>query len=380
MGRGALGRRCLGLLSKAHRRLMSILPTGSSAKSGPQMPRKIRILNPLDQSDEALQGGVVAIGNFDGVHRGHQVVLDQAKAYAETASLPVLAVTFEPHPRQFFQPETPLFRLTSAADKALLLNATGLSAILQIPFTAEFSKLSAEAFITDVLVDRLNVAHVVVGFDFHFGAKRIGSPAFLRDAGARRGFGVTIVDGHGDESGRFYASSQIRHHLTAGNLADAATALGHRWFVTGEICHGEKRGRELGYPTANMALDPACGLKHGIYTVQMVVDGVIRDGVASFGRRPTFDNGAPLLETFLFDFSDDLYGKRVAILFEAFQRPELKFDSVEALIAQMDQDSREARKTLGQRREQGPISALDQKLIDLLMEAPLTDWGKNDEP
>lgn len=342
---------------------MSANKAGPSASTG---VRKIRVENPLVHSDETFRGGVVAIGNFDGVHRGHQVVLDQAKALAEVSSAPVLAMTFEPHPRHVFQPQKPFFRLTSAADKALLLTASGISAVLQIPFTTDFSKLSAEAFIQDVLVKRLNVAHVVVGFDFHFGAGRTGSPDYLQEAGARLGFGVTIVEGHGDETGSLYASSQIRRHLGGGNLAEAQAALGYRWFVTGKVVHGEKRGRELGYPTANMALDPACGLKHGIYAVQMLVDGVIRDGVASFGRRPTFDNGAPLLETYLFDFDGDLYGKHVAIFFAAFQRPELAFDSVEALIAQMDQDSLTARQILADPGSNSAPTALEQNLIALL--------------
>lgn len=327
----------------------------------------LKIANPLDLSAGALsqqqvQQGVVAIGNFDGVHLGHQVVLDHAKAIAAEKGLAVFAMTFEPHPRTVFSPDTPIFRLTPASEKALVLSACGMSGVLQTPFTKTFSSLTAEDFIQEVLIKQLQVAHVVVGFDFHFGAKRVGSPDYLKDAGRRLGFDVTIVDGHGDEAGSLYSSSDIRHHLASGQIDKANAALGYRWFVTGEIRHGEKRGRELNYPTANMALSEDCGLKHGIYAVRMVVDGEVHKGVASFGRRPTFDNGAPLLETYVFDFSGDLYGKTVSVVFEAFQRPELRFDGIEALIAQMDKDSEEARTRLQHPR----LTKLDERLADLL--------------
>lgn len=320
---------------------------------------RFRHADGLDAVTPELTGGVVAIGNFDGVHRGHQTVLDRAVAIATADDIPALAMTFEPHPRSVFRPDVPLFRLTPPDAKARVMEALGLNGILVLPFDRTFAAVSAEEFVTDILIDRLAAAHVVIGYNFHFGKGRAGSPSFLQDAGDRLGFGVTVVDAATDEGGAGISSSRIRDLLGAGEIAEAAALLGYRWFVEAEVVHGDKRGRELGYPTANLQLAPDCGLSQGIYAVRIRIDGVIRDGVASYGRRPTFGDGAPLLEVHVFDFSGDLYGKTVDVTLVSYLRPELKFESIDALIAQMDIDSAEARAALASIR---PLSALDAAL------------------
>lgn len=298
----------------------------------------------------ALTGGTVAIGNFDGVHRGHQSVLSAALE----GPGPALALTFEPHPRAFFGGK-PIFRLTPAEEKARLVTAFGLAASVVAPFDGALAALTADAFVEEVLVRRLKVRHVAVGHDFKFGAKRSGSAETLAEAGRRNGFGVTIVDAYADGD-TVISSSRIRTLLAEGDVVAAGALLGYRYQVRGEVRHGEKRGRTLGYPTANLALAPENELRHGIYAVRAEVAGQWHDGVASFGRRPTFDNGAPLLETFIFDYSGDLYGTPLTVTLVAFLRPELKFDSLEALVTQMDQDSIDARMALA---GLAPLSPLD---------------------
>jgi len=292
-----------------------------------------------------LAGAVVAIGNFDGVHRGHRAVIGAALARARALGRPAAALTFAPHPRQFFRPQEPLFALSSLADKLRLLAATGLDGAVVMTFDAALAATPAEDFIGEILAGRLKIGGAAIGFDFHFGKNRTGSPAYLAAQGARLGFAVDVVPPLEDE-GRPVSSGSIRQALAAGRVVEATELLGYQWFVTAEVIHGDKRGRDLGFPTANMALEPACGLKHGIYAVRVRVDGELRNGVASFGRRPTFDNGAALLEVFLFDFEGDLYGKVIEVAFIGWIRPELKFDTVEALMRQMDLDAAQARDAL----------------------------------
>ena len=290
----------------------------------------------------ALSGGVIAIGNFDGVHRGHQAVIDAARNMASGLDVPACAMTFEPHPRQLFQPEVPLFRLSLADTKLKLLQAAGLDGAVVAQFDREFAAQSAEAFIDDVLIGRLDVRGVAIGHNFHFGKARGGNPRMLSDIGREKGFEVAIVGPQGADD-TVFSSSAVRKHLAAGEIDEAAAILGYRWFFEGEVRHGEKRGRDLGFPTANMALDPACGLRHGVYAVHAIIDGRRMGGVANFGIRPQFDSGAPLFETYLFDFKGDLYGKTLAVTPLAFLRDEARFDSVDALIAQMDRDAAQAR-------------------------------------
>ncbi len=304
------------------------------------------LLASLETMPPGWRNAVVAIGNFDGVHTGHQAVLAAARAEAARIGAPLIMMTFEPHPRTFFAPQAPIFRLTDANVKTAIACAAGVDGVLVLPFDGELSAMSAEDFVRGILLEQLAIRHAVTGYDFHFGHKRLGTPDFLKRAGAQHGFGVTIVAEHGDEGGAV-SSSRIRGALADGAVGEAREMLGWTWSVAGEIRHGEKRGRALGFPTANMILDPACNLRHGIYAVHLTRrDGSVQDGVASFGRRPTFDNGPPLLETYLFDFSGDLYGQTVLVSLAGWIRPELKFDDVEALIAQMTRDSAEARACL----------------------------------
>ncbi|HBT69100.1 bifunctional riboflavin kinase/FAD synthetase [Agrobacterium tumefaciens] len=310
---------------------------------------------------EALRGGVIAIGNFDGVHRGHRAVLDRALELAEARGVPALVLTFEPHPRSVFRPETPVFRLTPAPLKARILEAIGFRSVIEYPFDREFSQRSAEEFVKSILVDWLGASAVVTGFDFHFGKGREGGPAFLMAAGKRHGFDVTLVDAFRDEGSDVVSSSRIRSHLCEGDVAGAAGLLGYRFTVESEVIGGQKLGRTLGYPTANMALAPETELKAGIYAVRFRrPDGSIRDGVASFGYRPTVtENGAALLETYVFDFSGDLYGEVCSVSFFGHLRDELKFDGLEPLVAQIRRDEEEARAMLSGVR---PLSEVDEKI------------------
>lgn len=315
-----------------------ILPPG---RPSPAFP----VLDRAAPASAGLAGGVVAIGNFDGVHRGHQYVIEQTVALARKLGRKALVLTFEPHPRAFFQPGTPLFRLADAPTKIRLMAALGLDAVAIAGFDKAFAALSAEAFVDEILCRWLKVGEVVIGEDFHYGAGRGGNAASLRAAGKAHGFGVTTMAPLCAD-GTTVSSTVIRKALSEGRVGEANDLLGHAWFISTEVIHGDKRGRTLGYPTANLRLAPDCGLAHGIYAVKFGLDGTWHDAVASFGRRPTFDNGAPLLEVHVFDFAGDLYGRPVDVAFAGYIRPELKFDGLDALIAQMDQDSLTARTIL----------------------------------
>jgi len=308
-------------------------------------PKSFAVLRGCASVPAALRHAVVAIGNFDGVHRGHRAVLDLAIAEARRQGRPALALTFEPHTRAYFRPDEPFFRLSDEAAKLRLLAATGLDGVLVLPFDAALAEQTAEDFVAHLLVERLAVAGAVVGFDFHFGRARRGSPTFLRKQGERFGFTVAIAPPFQQE-GRPVSSSGIRALLAEGRVEDAAMLLGHPWFVSGPVVHGDKRGRDLGFPTANMRLAPDCGLRHGIYAVRVGLGEELYDGVASFGRRPTFDNGAPLLETFLFGFNGSLYDKMLDVAFVGWIRPELPFASVDALVARIRVDAAEAQVVL----------------------------------
>jgi riboflavin kinase/FMN adenylyltransferase len=303
---------------------------------------------------ERLVRPVVAIGNFDGVHRGHRSVIGMAIGRAQAAHRPAAVLTFEPHPRTFFRPDEPSFHLTSEAAKLRLLAATGLDGAVVLRFDAALAGLTAEEFVERILVDRLAITGAVIGFNFHFGKERRGTPDFLIAQGAHHGFSVDVVPPFQDH-GRRVSSGAVRDALAAGHIAEANELLGYPWFVTAQVEHGDKRGRELGYPTANLRLGADCGLKQGIYAVRVGLSGVRYDGVASFGRRPTFDNGAVLLEVFLFDFTGDLYGAALDVAFIAWIRPEMKFDNVDDLIRRMDQDSSQARHALARAPDAFPL-------------------------
>jgi riboflavin kinase / FMN adenylyltransferase len=303
------------------------------------------VIRDTTPSADIPRGAVVAMGNFDGVHLGHRAVIEAALQMGRAHGRPALAVTFEPHPRSFFSPNSPQFRLTDEASKLRLLAGTGLAGAVVMTFDKTRAGTSAQEFIHHDLIGRLGISGIAVGYDFHFGKGRAGSPSLLVNEMPRLGIEVD-VQAHVDIAERPVSSSAIRMALAEGQIDDATEMLGGPWFVAAEVIHGEKRGRDLGFPTANMRLDKTCGLKHGIYAVRVGLGDKRLDGVASFGRRPTFDNGAPLLEVFLFDFEGDLYGTTLDVAFIAFIREELKFDNVPALVAQMNDDSAKARAAL----------------------------------
>jgi riboflavin kinase/FMN adenylyltransferase len=309
------------------------------------MPPDFTVIRDSTPADTIPRGAVVAMGNFDGVHLGHRAVIGAALRMGEALGRPAFALTFEPHPRSFFSPNSPQFRLTTESNKLRLLAGTGLSGAVVMTFDKARAGTSAQDFIHHDLIGRLGVSGIAVGYDFHFGKGRVGSPSLLLAEAPKLGIEVDVQP-HVDIDERPVSSTAIRMALTEGQIADATAMLGGPWFITGQVIHGEKRGRDLGYPTANIRLDKNCELRHGIYAVRVGRGSERIDGVASFGRRPTFDNGAPLLEVFLFDFKGDLYGQELDVAFISFIREELKFDSVEALITRMNEDSSRARADL----------------------------------
>ena len=320
-------------------------------------PSPTRPLPFIDVTDPAtppsgLAKAVYAVGNFDGLHRGHRGVIARAQALARNLGRPCGVLTFEPHPADYFAGQPVIFRLTTREAKAAFLARLGLDGMVVLTFDRALASLAAEEFVTGILVRRLDVAAIVAGYDFHFGAKRHGSPDFLRDAGQRHGFAVEIVPRiASDAAGSLDAvsSTATREALERGDVETAAKLLGHPWFVDGTVVHGRKVGRTLGFPTANIALDPSCRLRHGIYAVRLTVDGATRDAVASFGTRPVFDNGPPLLEVHVLDWSGDLYGKVAEVAFIGFIRGEATFEGIDALVARMREDVVEARGILRSR-------------------------------
>lgn len=293
----------------------------------------------------ALRGASVALGNFDGVHRGHQAVI----AAARHPDLPLGVVTFEPHPRAFFAPEAPAFRLMNAEARRNRLARLGVQRLYELPFDADLAAMTAEGFARRVLAQGLGVAQVVVGADFCFGRGRLGTAAVLAELGARHGFAVTVLPLVAEAEGAI-SSTAIRAALSEGRVAEATAMLGHRHRIEGPVLHGEKRGRTLNYPTANMGLEGLHLPRFGVYAVRVeVLDGPHRGtygGVASLGVRPMFGANTPNLETHIFDFAGDLYGTHLSVALVAWLRPELRFDGLPALIAQMDADSARARAIL----------------------------------
>lgn len=308
-----------------------------------QITRDYQFADPEDR------GASAAIGNFDGVHLGHQAVIDIARNYAEKLDCPLGVVTFEPHPRHYFAPDAPAFRLMGAESRASQLQKIGVEKLYELNFNNILSNLTAEEFASNVIRDGLGLKHVVVGADFHFGKGRSGTAADLVRFGDQMGFGVTVAElievGNGQVS-----STAIRHALTEGRPADAAKMLGHWHRIEGEVIRGDQRGRELGFPTANMSITGLHPPKFGVYAVKIdVLDGAHAgsyDGAASMGVRPMFGENRPNLETFILDFQGDIYGSHVSVALVEHLRPEEKFDSLEALIDQMNADCVRVREIL----------------------------------
>ncbi len=305
----------------------------------------MRIIRGVDAVRPEDRGASAALGNFDGVHKGHQAVIDMARR----PDMPLGVVTFEPHPRQFFNPDAPPFRLMNAASRAHRLERLGVELLFELRFDAALAGLSAEAFARDVLADGLGLRHVVVGADFRFGKGRAGDADTLRELGARYGFEVSTAELVRLETGEV-SSTAIRKALVEGRPEDARRMLGHWHRIDGVVRHGDKRGRELGFPTANISLEGLLLPRFGVYAVEVdVLDGPHRGayrGAASIGVRPTFGVNAPNLEVHLFDFSGDLYGAEASVALVSYLRGEEKFDDVDALIRQMKADCELARERL----------------------------------
>ena len=292
------------------------------------------------------RGATAAIGNFDGVHLGHQSVIDQAR---NAADAPLGVVTFEPHPREVFAPTAPPFRLMSAATKANRLEKLSVDFLYQLDFTQDIFRLTPEEFAQSVIADGLGLAHVVVGKDFCFGKDRAGNSGDLQSFGQAMGFGVTIAELIG-LGGIEVSSTSIRKALTEGRPGDAAAMLGHWHRIDGNVLHGEKRGRDLGFPTANMSIKGLHPPRFGVYAVKVgILTGPHHgtyNGAASIGVRPMFGGEVANLETYIFDFSGDLYGEDLSIALVEFLRPEMQFDNLKGLINQMDADCARARAIL----------------------------------
>lgn len=295
---------------------------------------------------EAFRGGIAALGNFDGFHLGHQAVVGRARDRARAEGRPALVVTFDPHPSRLFRPDAPPFALTSVAQRLRLFEAFGMDAAIVLSFDGAFAQVTADAFLADWLRDRLGVAGVVTGEDFTFGKGRGGSTALLAAQGPAHGFSAATVAAVTGE-GEIVSSTRIRALLQAGDPAGAARLLTRPFTIEGVVEHGDKRGRTIDFPTANLQLGPYLRPRYGVYAVRMAMaDGSRVDGVANLGVRPMFDPPKELLETYLFDWSGDLYGQTVGVELHGFLRPEWKLDGLAALKAQIAKDCDAARALL----------------------------------
>ncbi len=304
-----------------------------------------------DDLPASVRGGVVALGNFDGFHKGHQMVIRAAAEVADLLDRPLNVLTTEPHPRSFFNPDAPGFRLSSLRTKAHSMDVFGVDNFFVLPFDADLAGTLAQDFVLDVLVGGLGVAHAVAGYDYRFGKGRAGGADVLRWMGLMEDFGVTIVDEVTFENeGQAYSSSRIRQALREGRVREATALLGHWWTVEGHVLAGDKRGRTIDFPTANLDMSEYLDPAFGVYAVRVEVgEGDARrayDGVANIGRRPTFDKEDVTLEVYLFDFSGDLYGEVIVVEVVDFIRPERKFDGLDALKAQIAADCDTARAIL----------------------------------
>jgi riboflavin kinase/FMN adenylyltransferase len=295
-------------------------------------------LSAKDRMPDALRGAVVALGNFDGFHLGHQAVAGEAIAQAKAAGRPAIIATFDPHPVRFFAPQSPWFRLTTLDQRRRLFKDAGADAMLVFDFDAELAATSAEDFIVKLLVERLGVSAVVTGEDFTFGKARGGNIDVLRQIGSAHGLSSTAMGPVVDEAG-IISSSRVRTALQDGNCATATALLTRPFTVQGIVQHGDKNGRLLGFPTANIDMGHYLRPRYGIYAVKgRLPDGRVLNGAANLGIRPTFDPPKELLEPHFFDFAEDLYGQNIEIEFHAFIRGEAKFDSLDALMVQMAKD------------------------------------------
>jgi riboflavin kinase / FMN adenylyltransferase len=311
----------------------------------------MRILRHPTQIAPGDRGSVVAVGNFDGVHLGHRAVLDYTRGIAERERAPLSLLTFEPHPYQVFHPEAPPFRLTPFRAKAHRLEALAVDLLVVLHFDLALSRVTAEEFVRRFLVEGLVARHVVVGYDFHFGHRRGGTPALLQEQGRAHGFGVSVLQPIAAQDGAVYSSTRIRQHLSAGEPAEAARLLGHPFEIEGRVDTGDRRGRTIGFPTANIGLADYLRPAGGVYAVRVGIEegtGAVtwRDGVANLGTRPTVGGSDLRLEAHLFDFSGDLYGRHLRVALVEHLRPERKFTGLDELKVQIAEDARQAREIL----------------------------------
>lgn len=295
------------------------------------------------------RGAVVTLGNFDGVHLGHQAVIARAREIAQRERRPLAVLTFEPHTREFFKPDQPPFRLTPLRAKLHALESLGVDQVIVLAFDKPFSQTTPDDFARKILAEGLGIAHAVAGEDFRYGHKHAGDMKSLAEAGARYGFGVTAVPAQSGADGTIYSATAIRGLIAEGRLKEAAIMLGRFWEIDGRVIRGDGRGAGLGFPTANIDMSGYLRPAYGIYAVRVQIeggDGRWIGGVASLGIRPMWKVEEPLLEVYLFDFADDLYGRILRVQLVEWLRPEMRFDTVEALIRQVDLDKEAARKIL----------------------------------
>jgi riboflavin kinase/FMN adenylyltransferase len=314
----------------------------------------MQIFRHFEHLPAAGRGASIAIGNFDGVHRGHQALLARAKEEGKKVGAKLGALIFEPHPQEFFKPDGPRFRLTPFRAKARLLENYGTDILYALHFDKALASLTAEQFVEKVLIEGLRVRHIVVGADFQFGKGRTGNVQLLKALSAPHGFSVTEFEPVGAGSEHKISSTRIRELLHEGKPDEAARLLGHWWTVEGRVEHGDARGRTLGFPTANVSLEGTLEPALGIYAVRVEVAGRRYGGAANYGRRPTFDKKDVLLEVHIFDFNADIYGQQIVVEFVSFLRPELKFASAEELTIQIAADCEEAKRVLARTRDTAP--------------------------
>lgn len=287
---------------------------------------------------------VIALGNFDGFHRGHQVVIGEAGRIAKKLSLPLAVFTTEPHPRSYFSPVQENYRLTPLATRSHLLETFGVDIHHVLDFDESLASTPAHTFVSDILLNGMGAKHIVVGYDYHFGKGREGNVELLQELSEKLGFGLTVINpvavGVEGAAGEIYSSSLVRDVLKKGEARRAAGLLGHWWSINGIVVHGEKRGRELGYPTANVNFGESIIPLYGIYAVRLTIEGREErfEGVANIGDRPTFDVEGELLEVYIFDFDEEIYDLAIEVDIVGFIRIEEKFDSIEALVKQIEDD------------------------------------------
>lgn len=310
----------------------------------------MRIYRHYNDLPEDYRNGAIAIGNFDGVHKGHCEVINRAGRYAHERGIPWGVLTFEPHPRMVFNKGEPPFRLTPFHIKARQIEAMGVEFMVVVHFDGDFAKVTAEDFVDQVLVQGFEASYVVSGFNFVFGHKRSGNTEFLRAKGEQFGFGTSGISQVLDEAGEIISSTRIRNYLSDGNPRDAARLLGRRYEIEGRVSEGDQRGRTIGFPTANIELDTNTRPAIGVYAIQAGIDRgpdtVWHDGVANLGYRPTFNGDKCVLEAHLFDFDEDIYGQHLRVALVEFIRPEQKFDGIEELTAQIKKDCSQSKSIL----------------------------------